>query len=102
MKRAFFGTAAAALTMAGSVAMAAPAQAQPLVTGGLVNVTITDVLNDNNVEILEGGINLGAAIGVAANVCDVPVAVLARQFKSGGATCTAAADGQRVDIVPAM
>lgn len=48
----------------GGVALAAPAGAAPLFTGGLVNVNIEDV----NVQI---------PIGVAANVCGVTVAVLA-------------------------
>lgn len=48
----------------GSVALAAPASAQPLFTGGLVNVNIEDV----TVQI---------PIGVAANVCGVTVAVIA-------------------------
>ena len=48
----------------GAVALAAPASAQPIFTGGLVNVNIEDV----NVQI---------PIGVAANVCGVTVAVIA-------------------------
>lgn len=48
----------------GGVAMATPAGAQPIFTGGLVNVNIEDV----NVQI---------PIGVAANVCGVSVAVIA-------------------------
>ena len=48
----------------GAVALAAPANAQPIFTGGLVNVNIEDV----NVQI---------PIGVAANVCGVTVAVIA-------------------------
>lgn len=48
----------------GGVALAAPASAAPVFTGGLVNVNIEDV----NVQI---------PIGVAANVCGVTVAVLA-------------------------
>ncbi|SFU02439.1 hypothetical protein SAMN05660657_04826 [Geodermatophilus amargosae] len=48
----------------GGVALAAPASAQPIFTGGLVNVNIEDV----NVQI---------PIGVAANVCGVTVAVIA-------------------------
>ncbi|WP_138734470.1 hypothetical protein [Modestobacter excelsi] len=48
----------------GGVALAVPASAQPIFTGGLVNVNIEDV----NVQI---------PIGVAANVCGVTVAVIA-------------------------
>jgi hypothetical protein len=45
---------------------------------GLVNVNVSDVL----VQI---------PIGIAANVCDVNVNVLARQMRLGGATCDAVA-----------
>ncbi|MPZ74544.1 MAG: hypothetical protein GEU74_15215 [Nitriliruptorales bacterium] len=46
---------------------------------GLVNVNVDDVV-------------VQLPISVAANVCDVAVNVLARQFKLGGATCDAVAD----------
>ena len=89
---------AASLMMAGSLgATAAPASAQgPIVTGGLVNITIVDlidgdVLSNNNV-------SLGAALGIAANICDVNVNVLAQQLRRGGATCTSEASDQQVDI----
>jgi hypothetical protein len=45
---------------------------------GLVNVNVDDVV-------------VQVPIAVAANVCDVAVNVLARQFKLGGATCDAVA-----------
>ena len=45
---------------------------------GLVNVNVDDVV-------------VQLPISVAANVCDVAVNVLARQFKLGGATCDAVA-----------
>ena len=89
---------AASLMMAGALgAAAAPASAQgPIVTGGLVNITIVDlidgdVLSNNNV-------SLGAALGIAANVCDVNVNVLAQQLRRGGATCTSEASDQQVNI----
>lgn len=88
---------AAGLMMAGAIgATAAPAAAGPVVTGGLVNITIVDlidgdVLSNNNVA-------LGVALGVAANVCDVNVNILAVQLRNGGATCDAEASGQRVII----
>src|SRR3954449_584992 len=65
---------ATALTTA---AVAAPAQAATR-QEGLVNVAISDVI-------------VQVPIGVAANVCDVPVAVLSQQAAVGGA-CTATAD----------
>ena len=46
---------------------------------GLVNVNVGDV-------------TLQLPVAVAANVCDVNVNVLARQLKSGDATCDAAAE----------
>lgn len=52
-------------------AVAGPAAAQPVVTGGLVNITITNVLNNNQV-------NVQVPIGVAANVCGVSANVLAQ------------------------
>lgn len=96
MKRILASTAGLLMAGTASVMAAPPASAQPLVTGGLVNVTVTDVidgdvLSDNNVSV-------GAALGVAANVCDVNVNVLARQLRNGGATCTSDASDQQVDI----
>jgi len=63
--------------------------AGPIVTGGLVNVTIGDVTVP---------VSLGAALGIAANFCDVNVNVLARQLRTGGATCNSDASGQTVTI----
>ena len=78
--------AAAALTL-GSLGVASSASAAgPVVTGGLVNVTIVDLVDANNNEILND-VNIGAALQLAANVCDVNVNVLARQLP-GEATCT--------------
>ena len=64
-------------------AVAAPAaSAQPVVTGGLVNVTITDVLSHDQ-------INAQIPIGVAANVCGVQANVLARGNFHSPVDCTA-------------
>lgn len=77
---------------------AAPASSQgPIVTGGLVNVTITDSLNNI---LSNNNVTVGAALGVAANVCGVPVSVLAQQIRTGDITCTSDASGQTVDIGP--
>jgi hypothetical protein len=97
MKRTMIASATAVLAMAGGVAAATPAEAAPLVTGGLVNVTVTDTLNNNQV-LNDVNVGVGAALGLAANVCDVSVGVLARQLHRGGATCTSTATGQRVDL----
>ncbi len=84
----------------GMLATAAPASAQPVVTGGLVNVTVVDlidgdVLSNNNVSV-------GAALGLAANICGVGVNVLATQIGDGGPiSCTSEASDQQVDITQA-
>lgn len=69
----------------GAVAAPAALAASPVVTGGLVNVTIVDAVdvNNNTVQL---------PIGIAATVCDVNVNVLAEQERNGGAKCTATAD----------
>lgn len=61
---------------------AMPALAQPQ-QNGLVNITITDVLNNNQV-------NVQVPIGVAANVCGVQANVLARGGVQEPIDCTAA------------
>ena len=83
VKMWFAALASSSLLFAG---FAAPASAQPIVTGGLVNITVVDVLNNN--EILSNNeVNLGVALNLAANICDVNVNVLAVQLREGGATC---------------
>jgi hypothetical protein len=63
--------------------VAGPASAKgPLVKGGLVNVTVTDVLNGNEV-------NVQIPIGVAANVCGVQANVLAQGGIQEPVDCTA-------------
>ncbi len=72
----------------------APALAQPLITGGLVNVTVNDVLNDNRVGI-------GVAAGIAAQVCGLTaqVGVIAQQVaRTGAFECTNEATGDSVVI----
>lgn len=85
---------AAALAL-GTTSIAAPASAQ-LATGGLVNVTVTDVsilndsLNKNQVAALNNvavPVVVAVPVAVAANVCGTTVAVLSAAG-SGGA-CTA-------------
>lgn len=66
----------------GTGAVAAPAaSAQPLITGGLVNITITDLLNNNQVSVQ-------VPIGVAANVCGVQANVLAQGNYTSPVDCT--------------
>ena len=58
---------------------AVPVMAQPLFTGGLVNVDIDDVI-------------VQVPIGVAVNICNVNVAVIAENVEQTGAACEADAD----------
>jgi hypothetical protein len=75
------GLATTGLLAAG---IAAPsAAAAPVVTGGLVNVTVTDVLSHDQ-------INVQVPIGVAANVCGVQANVLAQGGLQEPIDCTAA------------
>jgi hypothetical protein len=90
--------AGAALALTGAMVTSTPANAQPLVTGGLVNVVVTDVIDGDVVVLSDNNVALGVALGLAANVCDVNVNVLARQLRTGGATCDSDASDQSVEI----
>jgi hypothetical protein len=72
--------------------------AGPVVTGGLVNVTVTDVIDDVTVVVQDVNVGVAAALNLAANVCDVNVNVLARQLRTGEATCQNAADDTTATI----
>jgi hypothetical protein len=90
--------ALATLAATGTLALvpAVPAMASPVVTGGLVNVTVTDVANN---VLSNDNIAVGAALNVAANVCGVAVNVLATQLgTSGPISCTNPTTGQSVNI----
>ncbi len=98
MKRILATSATAAIALTGStLGLAAPANAQPLVTGGLVNITVVDLIDTGDI-LSNNNVALGVALGLAANICDVNVNVLAVQLRNGGATCTATASGQQVTI----
>ena len=98
MKRILASTAGLVMAGAASVMAAPPASAQPVVTGGVVNVTVTDVIDDVTVVVQDINVAVGAALGVAANVCGVNVNVLATQLGDGVATCVSEATGQEVTI----
>lgn len=70
--------------------IAAPsAGAQPVVTGGLVNVTVVDVIDDVTVVVQDVNVGVGVAANVAAALCDtadVNAAVLAQQVVRDGDT----------------
>ena len=86
--------AAAALAAMLSIPVTAPVSAQVVVApGGLVNVQIVDVIDNVTVNVEDVAVTVGAALQLAANVCDVSVNVLAEQLKSGGATCDSIVDG---------
>ena len=77
--------AAGALT-AGSLFLASPAQAAPvaIIPGGLVTVTLVDLVDIDDVTIQ-------VPLAIAANVCDIDINVLAAQVAAGDTTCDAAA-----------
>ncbi len=68
------------------VLTAAPALAQPIfITGGLVNVTIVDAVDVEDVTVQ-------VPVAAAANICDVNAAVLIAAIEDrGSAECTATA-----------
>lgn len=85
LKTSFAALASTALLFAG---LAAPASAQPIVTGGLVNITVVDVLTGDI--LTDNEVNVALALNLAANICDVNVNVLAQQLRAGDATCETA------------
>ena len=88
----------ASLGLGAALAFAAPSTSEaqgPVVTGGLVNVTIVDAAD---VVIQDINVGVAAALGVAANVCGLAVGVLAADLADDGrATCTNAL-GQTVTL----
>ena len=94
-KKAMMATA----LVVSSVALTAPAAAQP--QQGLVNVNVTDIavlnnfLNDTQIAALNNlnvPITVQAPIGIAANVCGTTVAVLAAA--GSAAACNATSGSQ--------
>ena len=83
-----------------AAAAAVPATAQVSNAGGLITVSIpvqnvsilNNFLNNDQITLLSNNnvpITVQAPISVAANVCGIPVAVLASQKNKGGGSCTA-------------
>jgi hypothetical protein len=81
IRRSIATVGAASAIAAGGLFVGAPAQAAPVITGGLVNVTITDVDLLNNVAVT--ALN-GVTLQVAAEVCGVAVNVLAADLGPDG------------------
>jgi hypothetical protein len=83
MKRVIAVAGSAVALAAGP--LAAPASAAPVITGGLVNVTIVDAIDIDRTTVQ-------LPVAVAANVCDVDVAVLLAAIEdTGSANCNAEA-----------
>jgi hypothetical protein len=96
MKKSVTGLVATVLASLSLLAAgAAPASAAPVITGGLVNVTVTDVLNHTTVTILQD-VNVGVALNAAANVCGVSVNLLAQQVGQGPVSCSTATQVVRI------
>jgi hypothetical protein len=87
------------LTGALAVGATAPASAAgPVITAGLVNITVVDVLNNNTVTF-DRVVNVAAAVNIAANVCNVPVSVLSADYATDlSATCTNTINGVTATI----
>ncbi len=89
-------SAAGVLLLGG--AAATPAQAAgPVVTGGLVNVTLTNVLNDNDV-LNDNQVQIAVPVQAAAAICGVSVNVLSAALAQTGMfdDCTARNGNQTV------
>lgn len=85
IRRSLATVGAAGALAVTSLGVAAPAQAAPVVTGGLVNVTIVDAVDISRVTVQ-------LPVAAAANVCDVNVAILLAAIQdTGTANCTATA-----------
>lgn len=85
--RKIFLSAALGVT---AITLSAPAASQQ---SGLVNVDVSNVLNNLDIDLLNNSLNnnqVQVGIGVAANVCGTTVALLVADMKDDGrATCTA-------------
>jgi hypothetical protein len=100
MKRTLAAAAGALAITGGTAFMATPAQAQPVFTGGLVNVNVTDVSVLNDVDVLRNSrilnnvlnnnnVSVGVAANIAAQVCaDANVAAVIAEIRdTGGFSC---------------
>lgn len=78
MRRIAMSAATAVLATAATIGSTGPAQAAPIAAGNLVNVQITNLLNDNEVAVQ-------IPINAAANICvgSVTVAVIAEVLEGG-------------------
>ena len=83
-----------------AVTAVAPASAQPVVvTGGLINITIVDVIDDVTVVVKDVNVGVGVAANVAALLCDtadINAAVLANQVVQDNDTVTCTSGDQTI------
>src|SRR5206468_4020160 len=78
-----------AAALAGS-ALPTYAQAAALVNVDLRNAQIlSNIANHFNVNVSNVPITVQVPVNVAANVCDVTVAILSTAYRNGGSTCSA-------------
>ena len=91
-------TGIAALTLVGGALLGSFAMTSPASAGGqngLVNVTVTDVANGNQVVVLQN-----VAVPVAAAVCGVNAVVLSTQLANGQpAACPALSGASQIASV---
>jgi hypothetical protein len=89
-----------AVVFAGALAvpMAAAAQRPIVIGGGLVNVVVTDVIDDVTVTVQDINVNAGVAVNIAANVCGVAVGIIAEDLADGTAYCEAVTGDQTVTL----
>jgi len=86
--------------MAVSVGVApAQAQAAPVITGGVVNVTLVDVVDVNNTSI-QIPIGVAANVGACVDLDNVQVGVLSAQqiLSAGDLDCTITGDNDFAQI----
>lgn len=91
LRKTFAATVLAGGLTAGATGIAGAASAQPVITGGLVNVTVTNLLNNNQVDVQ-------IPVNAAANVCGVNVVVLAQELAGGPVTCTSKSGNRSLSI----
>lgn len=82
IRRSIATVGAAGALATGSLFLASPAQAQPVITGGLVNVTVVDAVDVTNNRILQN-VGVGVAANVQAQVCGVAVGAQVLTILSG-------------------
>ena len=94
-----FGAAVLAGAMAIPMATTSYAQPNVVVGGGLVNVQVTDVIDDIEIEDINVFVPIGVAANIVANVCGLSVGVLAEDLARGSeVVCSGEIEGAPVDV----